>query len=199
MASKPPSTIGSPAGVPPSGNTKYVVLAIVLLCGVGALIASRSCNTTEAPVTNVPVVDAGPPPVATRNVDDEVPLPPAVEDAGPANKKKIVYVATGSQCDAKACTGQTTAEIERALAFRASRAQRCYNTALTNDPSLRGHVTIAVRVGANGTICSANVTSNEIANPSVANCAAGQFRGQPIPAPKGGCLDVNVPINFVPR
>jgi hypothetical protein len=198
MASKPPPSLGSPAGVPPSGNTKYVVIALVLLGVVGALIASRSCGSgSEQVVNQPPPADAAP--VATRNPDDDVPLPPPVEDAAPDPKKKVVYTVIGAQCDAKTCTGKSTAEIERALAFRASRAQRCYNTALTNDPTLKGHVTIAVRVGANGTICSANVTSNEIANPSVANCAAGQFRGQPIPAPKGGCLDVNVPINFVPR
>ena len=35
--------------------------------------------------------------------------------------------------------------------------------------------------------------------PGVANCVVNYFRGQAFPTPKGGCVDVNIPINFVPR
>ena len=53
---------------------------------------------------------------------------------------------------------------------------------------------------ANGTTCSAGVASNELSGaPAVASCVVSNFRGQAFPAPKGGCVDVNIPINFVPR
>ena len=106
----------------------------------------------------------------------------------------------GTQCDAKRCTGATTSDIETALAFRAKQSHRCYDNALGQDPTLRGKVSIAVRIGANGTGCSAGVASNELSSaPGVANCVVNYFRGQAFPTPKGGCVDVNIPINFVPR
>jgi hypothetical protein len=33
--------------------------------------------------------------------------------------------------------------------------------------------------------------------PAVANCAANVFRNATYPAPRGGCVDVNVPLSFV--
>ena len=98
------------------------------------------------------------------------------------------------------CTGATSSDIETALSFRAKQAHRCYDNALAQDPTLRGKVSIAVRIGANGTACSAGVASNELASaPGVATCVVNYFRGQAFPSPKGGCVDVNIPINFVPR
>jgi hypothetical protein len=197
MASKPPPSLGPPAGVPASGNGKYVALAVLLLGGVGALIAWKSCQTPVEPVVvNVPV-DAAPPP--KRDLDDEIPLPPPIEDSGPdAAKPKVVHTGLASQCDAKVCKGSATDEVRKALSFRATQSRRCYNNALAQDSTLRGKVSLAVRVGANGSVCSARVESNDMGTDTVANCVVGFFRGQHMPQPKGGCIDVNVPINFVP-
>ena len=119
-------------------------------------------------------------------------------DAG--KKPQAGAVFTGTQCDVKKCTGTTTSDIETALAFRAKQSHRCYDNALANDPTLRGKISIAIRIGANGTTCSAGVASNELSGaPAVASCVVSNFRGQAFPAPKGGCVDVNIPINFVPR
>jgi hypothetical protein len=60
-------------------------------------------------------------------------------------------------------------------------------------------VTVSVRVGANGQSCSAGIASNEMSSSNVGACVTGFFRGTNFPAPKGGCVDVNIPINFVPR
>jgi hypothetical protein len=148
MASKPPSSMGAPAGVPPS-NAKYVIVAVVLVGLIVAAIAWKKCQTPPPPPPP-PVVDAGPPPKPTgRNPDEDVPLPPPVEDAGPDAGKKITYVpGTASLCDAKKCGGATTSELETMLQFRVKQAHRCYDTALAQDPTLRGKVSIAVRVGA---------------------------------------------------
>jgi hypothetical protein len=186
------------AGVPPSsGNGKYIALALLLLGAVVAVIAYKLTHKTETPPVLTEIVDAGPPPKPTVN-DDDIPLL-TVEDAGHDAGKKIVYVGIASQCDAKRCAGTTTSELEQTLAFRAKQAHRCYDNALTQDPTLKGKVSIAVRVGANGSVCSAAVASNDMGTPTVANCVAGYFRGGSFPTPKGGCADVNVPINFVPR
>lgn len=196
MASKPPPP-SSAAGVP-SGNGKFVVIAVLLLLAIGGVAYWK---LTEKPPPPVTVFDAGPvtPPPPSRNPDEDIPPPPAIEDAGPDAGKKIIIVQTGAQCDVKKCTGQASDDLSTALAFRAKQSHRCYDNALAQDTTLKGKVSIAVRVGANGSVCSAGVASNDMGTPSVANCVVGYFRTGAFPAPKGGCVDVNVPINFIPR
>lgn len=188
----------APAGVPPNGNGKFIALALLLLGVIAAVIAWRSC---QKPADSIVVIqDAGPPPLPSKTVDEDIPPPVAIEDSGVDASKKTTVVFTGNQCDAKKCGGSSTPEVETVLSFRAKQAHPCYDNALARDPTLRGKVSIAVRIGSNGQACSASVASNEMASaPSVANCVAGHFRGQPFPSPKGGCIDVNIPINFVPR
>lgn len=203
MASKapPPPSSRQPAGVPSSGGAKYVVIAVALLGLIGAAVAWKMCQ--KPPTPPILVIDAAPPPIRStgRDLDDDVPLPPPVEDAGvDAGKKVIVTQQTSNnQCDAKKCTGTSGSELENALQFRVKQAHRCYDNALAQDPTLRGKITVAVRVGANGQVCSAGIASNEMGSQQVASCVSGYFRGTNFPAPKGGCIDVNVPINFVPR
>ena len=190
----------APAGVPPSGNGKFIVLALVLLGAIGGLAYCQLTKKAPDPVVLGPP-DAGVPPKPTKNPDDDIPPPVAVEDAGPdAGKKNVVVGIMSNQCDVKKCGGATNSDIETALSFRAKQAHRCYDNALGQDPTLRGKISIAVRIGANGQACSAGVASNELTSaPGVANCVTGYFRGQAFPAPRGGCVDVNIPINFVPR
>ncbi len=194
----PPST---PAGVPSSGGGKYVVIAVLLLGGIGAAVAVKTCQKPDAPP--IVYIDAAPPPVPSgRNPDDDVPLPPPVEDAGQeedAGKKTVVTQGSNNQCDAKKCTGSTGSELETALQFRVRQAHRCYDNALAQDPTLRGKVTVAVRIGANGQVCSTGIASNEMSSQQVGQCVLGYFRGANFPSPKGGCVDANIPINFVPR
>jgi hypothetical protein len=174
------------------------VVAVLLLGIIGGLVIWKLTQKPPEPVTIVQ--DAGPPPPPVRSVrEDDIPLPPPVEDAGPdGGKKNVVVGVMGSGCD-RACGGARTSELENALAFRAKQAHRCYDTALAQDSSLKGRVTIAVKVGANGSVCSAGVASNDMGSPGVANCVANYFRGISLPSPRGGCLDANVPISFVPR
>jgi len=199
MASKAPPPSSKAAGVPPSGNGKYIAIALVLVGLIGAAIAWKTCQPPPPPPPP-PVVDAGPPVKTTgRNPDDDVPPPPPIEDAGPDAGKKIIYITKSDQCDAKKCTGTSSPELETMLAFRVKQAHRCYDQALAQDATLKGKISIQVRVGAQGGVCSAGVASNDMGSPGVANCVVNYFRGANFPPPKGGCADMNIPINFVPR
>lgn len=198
MASKPPPSI-APAGTS-GGNGKYIVVAILLLGLVGGLVFWKMSQKPVEPPP-VRVVDAGPPsgPTVGRNLDDDIPLPPPVVDAGTdAGAAKVTYTKFDNQCDVKSCGGSASSEMESQLSFRVRQARRCYNAALAQDNTLKGKLSVRVRVGSNGQVCSANVASDEIGNAGLANCVANTFRGANFPAPRGGCVDVNVPVNFVP-
>ena len=198
MVSKAPPPSSRAAGVPPSGNGKYIAIAVVLLGIIGAAIAWKTCQPPPPPPPP-PVVDAGPPVKTTgRNPEDDIPLPPPVEDAGPDAGKKIIYVTQNNQCDAKTCTGTSSPELEQMLAFRVKQAHRCYDQALAQDSTLKGRIGISVRVAFGGQVCKADIASNDMGSPQVAQCVANMFRQSGhFPPPKGGCVDATVPISFV--
>jgi hypothetical protein len=201
MSSPPSSRPSRPAGVPESGNAKYAIVAILLLLGAGGLFLWRNHASQDQPAP-VPPVAAQPPATASTNAKlDDIPLPPPPEEkpeAGPA--PKVVYAqASGGGCEAK-CVGTAPPELEQALQVRGSQARRCYNQALAQDSSLKGHVTIAVKVGSSGNLCAANVVANDMGSASVAACAANIFRANSgYPAPHGGCVEANIPLSFVPQ
>jgi hypothetical protein len=192
----PPSSSLPPAGVPDSGgNAKYAVIAILLVLAAGGLFAWRTlANRGSAP--SAPIVTAPPPlqPPSNPKIED-VPLPPPPEEK-PEAGTRIIYVPAGG-CEAK-CTGTAPPELASVLQVRAAQARRCYNQALSSDSSLKGHVSIEVRIGPGGNVCSANVASNDMGSPTVANCAANIFRASGgYPSPRGGCVVATVPLSFV--
>jgi hypothetical protein len=193
----PPSSL-PPAGVPQSGgNTKYAAIAIALVLAVIALFMWRTLSdrsrVAPAPIASVPA-----PTESVNPKIEEVPPPPPIEEKPEAGPPRVIYVQAGG-CEGK-CSGMATPELGQALQQRAAQSRRCYNEALARDPSLRGHVTVNVRVGTVGNVCSVNVTANDMRTPNVANCAANIFaRSGTLPSPRGGCVDATVPISFVPQ
>jgi hypothetical protein len=192
-----PPTSRPPAGVPQGGNAKYAIVAVLLLLGIGAIVALRafgSRSEAPAPAPSMTALEPTAPPSNPR-LDDIPPPPPPEEvvDAGPG--PRLVSTPSGG-CEGK-CVGVATPELEQALAVRGGQARRCYNQALALDSSLKGRVSVAVRVGPSGNVCSATVASNDMRTPAVANCAANIFRAATYPPPRGGCVEANVPLSFV--
>jgi hypothetical protein len=190
-----------PAGVPDKGNTKYALLALLMVAGIGGLLFMRSMQNKPAPA---PLPSALTMPSVAPSINaklDDVPPPPPPDEVEeqPQQKTAVRYVAASTGCDGT-CKGVYTTELEQALQVRASQARRCYNQALAQDSTLKGHVTVSVRIGPSGNMCSSAVASNDMGSPVVANCAANMFRNaQSYPAPRGGCVDAKVPISFVPQ
>jgi hypothetical protein len=198
-----PNLSHPPAGVPQSGgNARYALVAVILLLGVGGIFAWRSLTNRDqapAPLPTVPSTGASLAPPPNPKIDDIPPPPPLEEkpEAGTGGGGHSITAVGGGGCDGT-CSGKATAELGAALQARGNQARRCYNSALSSDSSLRGHVTIAVKVGPSGNVCSASVAGNDMGSPAVANCAANILRNASYPAPKGGCVVATVPLSFVP-
>ena len=58
---------------------------------------------------------------------------------------------------------------------------------------------VAVKIGAQGNACGASLASDTLGDAAVASCVLQKFRSGTFPAPIGGCVDVQVPINFTPK
>jgi hypothetical protein len=190
-----------PSGVPASGgNAKYAIVAVALVLGIVAVIGLRSCpnrSNAPAPVATATVAPPAEPPPNPKLED--IPPPPPVEEkpeAGPSGPR-VIYVPAGG-CEGK-CNGAAPPELEQALQVRGMQARRCYNQALAQDSSLKGRVKIDMRIGPSGNVCSASIASNDMGSPAVANCAANILRSNTYPSPHGGCVELVVPLSFVPQ
>jgi hypothetical protein len=168
------------------------------MLAIAALFAWQHFSTRPSAIPAPSASVAARPPESTNPKLEDIPPPPPVEEKPEAGPPRVIYVQAGG-CEGK-CSGTATPELGQALQQRAAQSRRCYNEALARDPSLRGHVTVAVRVGTVGNVCSVNVTANDMGTPNVANCAANIFaRSGGLPSPRGGCVDATVPISFVPQ
>jgi hypothetical protein len=188
---------------PNPGTGRNIAVIVLLAAAMAGLFLWKSCQSEPEPVapapsSSSPVVSARPPPE-----QPDIPPPPAIPDATPdTGRPKATVVSSGGGgdgCSQATCSGAVSAELSSALAFRAKTAHKCYDEALAQDSTLKGQVVISVRVGNNGTICSAGVQSSDIPNPGVAACIANRFRqGARLPSPTGGCAEVNVPMRLLP-
>ncbi len=180
---------------PTNNNGKYVLALLLLGAGIAGLFALKTCSG-QPPPAPTPVASASVPPPTPTLVVDDLPLPPVIEDAGPATTKTASNV---NPCEVRSCNGTTTSELESALAFRAKQAHRCYDAALANDSTLQGKMELQLRVASNGNLCAADIASNDMGTSSVATCVQNWFRAAGhFPSPHGGCVDAKVPISFVP-
>jgi hypothetical protein len=199
-----PQSSRPPAGVPDSSNNaRYAIVAVVLLLAIGGIYFWRTRSSDDHPPAPLPTTSAASVDQAPTNPKiDDVPLPPPIEDkpeAGPGPRVAGGGGAIVGGCEGK-CAGSAPNELQQALQVRGAQSRRCYNQALNSDSTLRGHVTVTVRIGPGGNVCSAAVTANDMGSTAVAQCAANIFRNASgYPAPRGGCVDVAVPLSFVPQ
>jgi hypothetical protein len=179
--------------VPPpksGGSGPIIIAAVLMLLLIGGLIVWKVTGSSDTSKTPTPVaVNTGAAPVL-----DEPPPPPPP----PAPTPKKVG-STGPNPCSQVCTGTASGALQSALSGRAGQSRSCYEKALSSNATLEGTLTIGVKVGPNGQVCSARVVADGLHDPGVSNCVVNRFLGASFPAPQGGCAEVNVPLRFMPK
>jgi hypothetical protein len=189
--------------LPKSGGSGPIIIAAVLmLLLIGGLIVWKVTGSGDSakPQPTIAATPSAPPP-SLDEPPPPPPPPPVVEDAGkPDDKgqKKVVTGGGGSPC-AKVCEGTASAALQSALSGRAGQSRSCYEKALSSNATLEGTLTVGVKVGPGGQVCSARVVSDGLHDPGVSNCVVARFMSSTFPAPQGGCAEVNVPLRFMPK
>lgn len=185
---------------PKSGSGPIIIAAVLMLLLIGGLIVWKVTSSGEAPkektpvavaTTAEPVLDSPPPPPP--------PPPPPEESAKPEDKGPKKVGSTGPNPCSQVCSGSPSAALSSALSGRAGQSRSCYEKALSSNATLEGTLTIGVKVGAGGQVCSARVVADGLHDPGVSNCVVNRFMGATFPAPEGGCAEVNVPLRFMPK
>jgi hypothetical protein len=200
----PPST--TPPPPPPThGSGKFIAAVIIMLLMMGGLIYWKVGGSSDKPgaAPTAPVA-AGP---AEPTVDQIVPAPPppppppVTEDAGvPTTAKKPAGPGIGTNCSSCGkCTGDAAPSFSAVLRARAGQAQRCYEKALTQQEGLQGKLSVSLCVGVGGAVCGASVSKDTLGSPLVSQCVLNIYRATTFPSPKNGCVDAEVPLNFLPE
>ena len=190
-----------PAGNSGGGGALVIVGVILLLGAAGGVlwfvtrkppqqqtvttVQSASATETAEPTIDLPSID---PSLVDSGVDTG-------DDSGADGGKKI---ASGGEACTAACSGQITDAIKQAVAARAGTAKQCYKTALEGNEGLAGDMSVLVRVGTNGSTCSVSIASDTTGSMRLQQCVRGKMAAS-YPQPRGGCVDVRVPISFKPK
>lgn len=185
-----------------SGGLPYILGALVLAAVGGVAFWMTREEPAPPPPPPAPVPSASAPAkVETPAILDSIPPPPPVEEVtepepAPA---KTASPSKGVDLCGGPCKGSASPALTSALSARAGASRACYERALRTNETIQGKMVVQVRVDANGRVCSARVAEDGLRSQEVSSCVLGNFRGAKLPAPTGGCLDVNVPMSFVPR
>lgn len=179
------------------GGGAFIGAVVVMLLAMGGLLYWKFAGKDAPPAPVVMPV----PSVAKAPVFEEAPPPPppAEPDAGKKEAPKKHLGSSGSGECGGTCKGDAPPALQKALAGAAGSARGCYERALRQNAMLQGKVVVAVRVGAHGGACGANVVSDTLGDPSVSTCVLQKFRSGSFPQPVGGCVEVRVPISFMPK
>lgn len=153
-----------------------VLILLTAACGGGG---------TATIITSAPISPEAHPQVAV------------VEGASSVQASPSASAAPASSC-AERCSGRGTADLVTFATQRAARTKACYDTALAADRTLRGKMEVLVRITDTGAVCDTRVVASELPA-AVGQCVARILGGVDYPAPRGGCLDVTVPLSFEPR
>jgi len=180
------------------GGGAFIGAVILMLLAMGGLLywKFRSKEAPPAPVASAP------PSAPTQRFEEAPPPPPTAEpDAGKkmAPTKKHIVSSGGAPSCAAVCKGDAPAALRSALAGAAGSVRGCYERALRQNQMLQGKLMVAVKIGSLGNACGASLVSDTLGDAAVASCVLQKFRSGTFPAPIGGCVDVQVPINFTPK
>ena len=192
-----------PSKIPTSGSsgTPYIIASAILVAIIAVVLWFKFRKTEEPALP--PVIQSAPantPPPAPFDLPPPPPEEDAAAEAGAdATAKRPTGPLGGGACNSP-CQGSDTPALSSALRGTAGAARGCYERALRTNSMLQGRLRVAVRVGSNGSVCSASITEDALHSPEVSSCVLGLFRGKPFPPPSGGsCLDVNIPVSFTPQ
>jgi len=186
-----------PPHPPKQGGGAFIGAVILMLLAMGGLLYWKF-GGKEAPPPPPSAINTGP---AAPHFDEAPPPPPPAEpDAGKkdnAPKKRAIVSSGGGGCGV--CSGDVSPQLKGALSGAAGSVRGCYERALRQNQMLQGKLVVAVKVGSHGQPCSASLASDTLGDGSVASCVLQKFRSGTFPAPIGGCVDVKVPISFMPK
>jgi hypothetical protein len=183
-----------------SGSGSYVRAAVIMLLVAAALVVGKfTLMRTPQPSPSASVEFKEPPKIAAP-----APPPPPPPEEEPSAIASVATVPsaklarTNGGCSGE-CKGEVSNELRTYLSGRASQGRKCYERALLQNASLKGHMKIQIRLNPQAQLCSASIAADDLQDSGLSQCILQLFRNSVYPSPKGGCVDLAVPLSFVPQ
>jgi len=104
-----------------------------------------------------------------------------------------------NDCDATVCIGSASATLIEAVRNRAAEARSCYEKSLSKTPTLGGRMLLNLRIARDGASCPFGVSQNELSESSTLMPCLRAVLETHYPRPTGGCVELNLPLKFVPE
>jgi hypothetical protein len=162
----------------------------------GAIVGSACASGGGA--LSAPVAGPAPDVSATKLADAGADLVDAAPSQTPIPPTASAPPPSPSVACAAKCSGTGTGDLVAFAMQRAAQAKPCYDRALGNDGRLRGSMEVLVRLADTGAVCATRVLKTSMPA-DVNDCVTRVLGGADYPPPKGGCLDVSIPLSFVPK
>jgi hypothetical protein len=148
--------------------------------------AVRDASVRDATVRDATVRDAAVRDVSARDAGRR---DAAVRDGGAQDAAEVVRPPTHGRIE--------PAEVQRVLATRTDALRQCYQRELQHDATLRGEVTVRVRVEEDGSVSETRSGGDPVML-AVGRCIEGVLRPLRFPRPAGGPATVAAPFVFAP-
>jgi hypothetical protein len=137
-------------------------------------------------------------PVAPTNVTQEVGKG-TVQIGSTSDPNRSLVSEAAPDCQRISCDGELSSEAITALRSRALLTRRCYEKLLEKEPKLMGRLTVGLRFESSGHPCRAGIVDNALGkHPEFETCVL-EVMNQPLDALPSGCVEVHVPLAFVPK
>ena len=187
-----------PSKTPSSGSGPYVRVAVVMLLIAAALVVGKLIRSPQPATSPSVVVSEQPKAVVTPPPPPPPPEEEASASASASATPSAKWARAGGGCSGE-CKGEVSHELRTYLSGRASQGRKCYERALLQNASLKGHMKVQIRLNPQGQLCNASVAADELQDPGLSLCILQLFRNSVYPSPTAGCVDVAVPLYFVPQ
>ena len=188
-----------------NGNGVLIGLGVVVLLGTagGILWWVSKKDSAPQPPTTVEAPASTQANAAPESTLDLPPLPSVEPDVGvdtgvDAAPETGTRVTMGGGGCGGTCNGSVPTELRNYISGRGAAAKLCYRAALESQEGLAGEISVSLRIGPDGSLCSASIVSDSVGNAQLATCVKQKMQAT-YPAPKGGCVDQRVTINFKPQ
>lgn len=188
--------------------TLIAVPALVLACAasakednsvrqIGAAEATPA-TATPTPTTLDPRLSQPPPlpPASSRGLPDPHVHDPVTSDENGVDEELQTVTSKDKDCTAKCTGGDLGIELRSALVAIARRGRHCYGVAMVGDTTLKGTVSVDLRVSSQGNVCSARVTNGTLKSRAVWGCLEKLFREQKGLPGATDCVKVRIPMRF---
>jgi hypothetical protein len=153
------------------------------LIALGALVIAIAC----APASQQ----------ANTGQADPVTVPPVSGDANASDAALTEVEATNDPCArGRYCDGSLPPALMAELRAIAAQTRACYDRALKTNPQLEGRLAVALRVLEDGRACRAELADDSLnGDDEFERCLVDTF-ARAYPAPREGCVNTVVPLNF---